>query len=748
MKPAADITLPSQRIRGEAYCYGLAIVFVAVALGVGLLARHYGIGHQFAMLLFAVAVSGWNGGLGPAIVAAVLSSLAYDYFITEPIYRFGFTKYDLIDLALYISFAFLITRFRHVRWRMEGKLRASEKKYRELIDSSPDAIFVWNDAGRCVLANASAVRLFGCTEEELTTLSAADTYVSDERARLHERNQRARKEGVVRYERQFLRKNNEIIPVEVSLSTAGEGLYQSIVRDITDRKEAEEELRKQAELLSLANDAIIVRDSESRIIFWNLGARRAYGWTAAEAFGKVTHELLRTRFAVSREAVDIALQEEGEWEGELTHVTRDGAPIVVASRQSLRRDQRGSPAVILEINRDVTESKRAEEALREAEKRYRTLVEQAPEAIVVVDVEEGRFVDVNENAVRLFGFPREALLRLGPIAVSPAKQPDGRPSAESAVENMRNAVEGGHPVFEWRHVNKAGEQIPCEIRLVRLPATQRILVRGSVTDITERKKVEETLRQYREELEVKVTQRTAALSRANAELKAVNKELEAFAYSVSHDLRAPVRHIAGFTELLQRHAEPNLDDKSRQHIDMILDSANRMDHLIEDLLAFSRIGRAETQRTTVRLDEVVKGIISQVAPDTQGRKISWRISELPICYGDSAMLRLVFGNLISNALKFTRTREQAEIEIGAVNHKPDDLVVFVKDNGVGFDMKYKDKLFGVFQRLHSQDAFEGTGIGLATVQRIVHRHGGRVWAEGAPNNGAAFYVALPKPTKP
>src|SRR5262249_15895550 len=153
--------------------------------------------------------------------------------------------------------------------------------------------------------------------------------------------------------------------------------------------------------------------------------------------------------------------------------------------------------------------------------------------------------------------------------------------------------------------------------------------------------------------------------------QAVNKELEAFAYSVSHDLRAPIRHIAGFTELLQKHAESNLDDKSRQHIGLILDSANRMGNLIDDLLPFSRIGRAETQRTTVHLDELGKSVISEVAPDTQGRKVTWRISKLPICYGDFAMLRLVFGNLISNALKFTRTRERAEIEIGALNHKPD-----------------------------------------------------------------------------
>jgi light-regulated signal transduction histidine kinase (bacteriophytochrome) len=170
-----------------------------------------------------------------------------------------------------------------------------------------------------------------------------------------------------------------------------------------------------------------------------------------------------------------------------------------------------------------------------------------------------------------------------------------------------------------------------------------------------------------------------------------------------------------------------------------------MGNLVDDLLAFSRIGRAETHKTTVTLEQLVKDVIREIAPDTQGRKINWRIGSLPICYCDPSLLRLVFSNLVSNAVKFTRTRPQAKIEIGSSNHTADEAVVFVKDNGVGFDMKYKNKLYGVFQRLHSQEAFEGTGIGLATVQRIIHRHGGRVWAEASVDNGATFFVALPKP---
>jgi light-regulated signal transduction histidine kinase (bacteriophytochrome) len=178
---------------------------------------------------------------------------------------------------------------------------------------------------------------------------------------------------------------------------------------------------------------------------------------------------------------------------------------------------------------------------------------------------------------------------------------------------------------------------------------------------------------------------------------------------------------------------------------MILDAAKRMGTLIDDLLAFSRVGRAEIQKTMVSLEQVVKEALSEARQETDGRNIVWRIGALPDVYGDRSLLRLTLINLISNAIKFTHTRPQAEIEIGSADGKKDEIVVFISDNGVGFDMKYVNKLFGVFQRLHRTEEFEGTGIGLATVQRIIHRHGGRVWAEGLVNKGATFYLSLPKP---
>jgi K+-sensing histidine kinase KdpD len=270
-----------------------------------------------------------------------------------------------------------------------------------------------------------------------------------------------------------------------------------------------------------------------------------------------------------------------------------------------------------------------------------------------------------------------------------------------------------------------------------------------------RRRIEDSLRQARDHLQVELEERMRRedeirklnheLANQAAELEASNKELESFAYSVSHDLRAPLRHVIGFSELLQRQASPLFDDKSRRYLQTILESAKRMGNLIDDLLGFSRIGRVETRKTAVNLEQLVRDVVAELGQETSGRDITWRIGALPMCYGDRSMLKVVLVNLVSNAVKFTRMRTRAEIEIGSAVKKQNQVEVFVRDNGAGFDMQYANKLFGVFQRLHRSEEFEGTGIGLATAQRIIHRHGGRIWAEGAVDRGATFCFSVPDP---
>jgi hypothetical protein len=233
----------------------------------------------------------------------------------------------------------------------------------------------------------------------------------------------------------------------------------------------------------------------------------------------------------------------------------------------------------------------------------------------------------------------------------------------------------------------------------------------------------------------------------SAQLETANKELESFSYSVSHDLRAPLRHIDGYIQMLVENAASTLSSEARRYLNVITGASRQMSDLIDDLLEFSRMGRGEMRASSVDLDALVRETARTLEMSAQGRNIVWKVAPLPAATGDPAMLKQVLVNLLGNAVKYTRPRDPAEIEIGSAGEEDGRVIVFVRDNGVGFDMKYADKLFGVFQRLHRAEEFEGTGIGLANVRRIIARHGGRVWAEGKTGEGAAFYFTL-RPSEP
>jgi light-regulated signal transduction histidine kinase (bacteriophytochrome) len=247
----------------------------------------------------------------------------------------------------------------------------------------------------------------------------------------------------------------------------------------------------------------------------------------------------------------------------------------------------------------------------------------------------------------------------------------------------------------------------------------------SALDITDRKKAEEEREQLIGKLEEAI------------------KELEGFTYSVSHDLRAPIRHLASYAHLLQDAADPALDEKSRKYIKIIANASEKLGIQVDELLEFSRMGRTTLKRSRVDLDVLIRDMARIFTEENQDRYIEWNIHPLPVVAGDPTMLQLVFANLIGNGVKYTRNRPRAIIEIGSEDNE-NNHIIYVRDNGIGFDMKYYDKIFGIFQRLHISEEFEGTGIGLANVQRIIQRHGGRVWADSRIDKGATFYISLPK----
>ena len=343
---------------------------------------------------------------------------------------------------------------------------------------------------------------------------------------------------------------------------------------------------------------------------------------------------------------------------------------------------------------------------------------------------DGYFKRLNPAWEKALGFPVEELLNKPYLdLVHPEDQ-------RSTVSEVRNLAAGRLTIsFENRFLCKDGSY--RWLTWTAHPSPEEGLIYAAARDITERKMAD-----------ARIAELHSALERQVAELNAVNRELEAFSYSVSHDLRAPLRHIDGFSRLLEEECGTQLGEAAREYLQRIRRGTHRMGELVDDLLHFARIGRQQVRRQRVDLnvfiEDVRRDLREQADMRKVDRRVEWRIGALPCFECDPALIKQVFANLLSNAVKYTRKREQALIEVGMLD-QDGQRVLFVRDNGVGFSMKYADKLFGVFQRLHRQDEFEGTGVGLATVHRILQKHGGRIWADAKPDQGACFYFTIGAP---
>ncbi len=425
------------------------------------------------------------------------------------------------------------------------------------------------------------------------------------------------------------------------------------------------------------------------------------------------------------------------------------------------------------ITRDITERKLSNRKLEESERKLQLLYDSSSDAIMLLD-EEG-FFDCNGSALRLFGCSNmDEFCSRHPADFSPPIQPDGTDSMSYAKNNISVALKKGSKRFEHLHRRLDGTEFLAEVLLDALMLKGKKVLQARVYDITERKQIEKELAKYRNHLEELVSKRTTELEKrvteveqlnvkmvtlsnglkgSNKSLEATtfqlteaNKELEAFAYSVSHDLRAPLRNIDGFSQILLEDYSDILDKQGQHYLQRVRAGTQNMGQLIDDILSLSRSGRHSMDKKTINMESIVREVYKSfkngLKNELKDRKIDFVVHECPPALADSHLVKIVLTNLLSNALKFTRIRENAKIETGSMT-EDGHTVFFIKDNGIGFDMKYADKLFTAFQRLHNIEEYEGSGIGLAIVKRIIHRHGGRVWVKSDKDVGTTFYFTFP-----
>lgn len=630
----------------------------------------------------------------------------------------------------------------------EQALRIGEARYRSMIDALGEGIIV-RDRDRITECNPGAQRILGLPRERIVgqnSLSPPLGYIREDGSpfppgenpeilSLESQFERTGYVyGVVRTDGSVIWVSSTAQPVNLPGSQEPVATIISYT-DFTARKAAENALRESESRLKTIFDtspvAIVISAAEDgRILYVNPVTSYMNGYTSEEMIGRTAQDLHFWESDDERNERYKDLFNGGKpFQFEKGFGRRDGtrglalASVALIELEGKRR--------VLSIIQDVTQTRAQETALRESETRFATFFELSPIAVVISRLEDGTAIEINPAFTAMCGFTRQEII--GRTAVEIGLTVDQGDRLQR-IQRLRDTGRSGPDEVRYRHKSGEYKTMSNSAFLVELSGQRRII--SFFQDITERIRAEEEVRRFNEALERRVAERTAELATAN-------RELESFSYSVSHDLRSPLRGIDGFSALLVERYAAVLGEQGLGYLERVRRAANRMGKLIDDLLDLARVGRHELIRGPVDITEMAREIAREIAVFDPEPKRELKVAPGLHADADADLIRIVLDNLLSNAWKFTARSGQPQIEVGLAG--AEDTVFFVRDNGAGFDMRFSARLFGAFQRLHDMREFEGTGIGLAIVRRIVQRHGGEVWAEGAQNRGATFYFSLPGP---